>query len=745
MNENCHATSVPSRCAAPVRGFASCLQAICLAAVLLLAAGGAVRAEETAATSGATQLKIAEALSPSVVRVEYTLRYDEGDAPLSRGWNQRCPRCGNFHGDRVDPIVRDERPLERAGFLLTPTSVVSPHILVHPRFIESIAVTWRGHSIPARPAGYATEHRALLLELDEPIPGAEPLVFGADPEAPLFAASLAESGGQWNIGVQPFAETVLLREDGGARIGLPDGSAIVDAEGRVLGIAMAEEQAMNDQWHGSPADWEQVAAADMERRIEAHAATVEKLLPRVSLHFRSPRESSEDPFQSMYRGFGTDDSSPTEREAHGLLLPDGQILILANLSARDTARLERIRVHLPGQPPASASFVASLSDYGALLARLETPGPALSFAETPAEDPQGRLLLASHLEVRGEQLRAFHEPARVIEMRKGRRGALFPELAGNTADIFLFDLDSNLLALPIEIRERAVGQERRWRSSERVLTPAPLLAAVLADLDAHIDTANVPVDPEEELRLAWIGVELQPLDAGLARAYQVAGRTESGRTGALVTHVYPGSPAEAADIRSGDVLLLVNVEGLPRPFPVQIEEAMHREAFPWDEIDQVPDEYFHFLPQPWSSAENSFTRFLTDLGFGREVEIEGMRDGELLLYTLQIVEGPRHYQAAPEFRSEGFGLTVRELTYETRRFYQAADDGPGVIVARIEPGSPASTAGLKPFELITHIDDEPIFTVDRLQALEEQGGDLRLSVQRMHQLRIVVMRRVAGS
>jgi hypothetical protein len=294
------------------------------------------------------------------------------------------------------------------------------------------------------------------------------------------------------------------------------------------------------------------------------------------------------------------------------------------------------------------------------------------------------------------------------------------------------------------MRERVAGPERRWRSSERTLTPVHLLATALADLDTHADRANVPVDADEEGRLAWIGVELQPLDAGLARAYHVAGRTENGRTGALVTHVYSGSPADEADIRSGDVLLLVRVDDLPRPFPVHIQDESHQEPFPWEQIDQVHDEYYQFLPKPWASAENSFTRFLTDLGFDRQVEIEGMRNGELMPYTLNIVQGPHHYEAAPEFRSEELGVTVRELTYETRRFYQLEDDQPGLIVARIEPGSSASTAGLKPFELITHIDDEPVFTVDLLEALVASGGDLRLSVQRMHQSRIVVMRRATA-
>ena len=67
-----------------------------------------------------------------------------------------------------------------------------------------------------------------------------------------------------------------------------------------------------------------------------------------------------------------------------------------------------------------------------------------------------------------------------------------------------------------------------------------------------------------------------------------------------------------------------------------------------------------------------------------------------------------------------------------------------MMASSVEPGSSASTAGLKPFELSTHIDDEPAYTVDPLEALVASGGDLRLSVQRMHQSRIVFMRRATA-
>ena len=68
---------------------------------------------------------------------------------------------------------------------------------------------------------------------------------------------------------------------------------------------------------------------------------------------------------------------------------------------------------------------------------------------------------------------------------------------------------------------------------------------------SHIDPSNVPLTEQEESRLAWVGVELQPLNKELARANNVSKLTRDGQIGALVSYVYPGSPAEKAGVEVG--------------------------------------------------------------------------------------------------------------------------------------------------------------------------------------------------
>lgn len=693
------------------------------------------------------QTKIVEAVSPSIVRVEYTLRYDGTDAPVSRGWNRRCPSCGRYHGDRVEPMVKEERPLERAGFSISPTEIVTGHLLVHPRFIERIAVAFGEQTVEAKPSSYAVDAHAMVLELAEPLTGVRPLEFGAGLDESLFFVTLQESRGAWTTVVHPFGGQLLGREDGSLFWNGQTESVVVNSDGLAAGIAMREELPLDGSWAGVPSDWTAVGAGEFEERMDRHAGEVSRRFPRVTLHFRSPRE---EPGQDQYSyhgysPYGDDDDSATEREAVGVMLEDGRVLVLAALPPSVTARLERIRVHLPDRDAAvTAEFVASLTDYGALVAELNEPAESVGFSELPLATVQGRLLLSSVLEVRGEQLRVFHEPARIADLQKGRRGTLLPDLAGD-ADIFLFDLEGHLVALPIEVRDRTVGEERRWRSPDEILAPVSLIAEAVNNLEAHSDPANVPVDPEEEGRLAWVGVEIQPLDAGLARDLRVAGETNDGESGVLVTHVYSDSPAAEAGIEPGDVLLRVFADGLPRPYAVRLSgEGRYEQPFPWEQLDQIPDEYYSYLPPPWTSVANSFNRFLTNLGFDREVGIESMRDGELRRINLVVRRGPAHYEAAPQHRSDDYGLTVRELTFETRRFFQKEEDSPGLIIARIEPGSGASSGGLKPFEMITHINGDPVRSVDQFRDAADGSDELRLSVQRMHHGRIAVIRRSPG-
>ncbi len=102
-----------------------------------------------------------------------------------------------------------------------------------------------------------------------------------------------------------------------------------------------------------------------------------------------------------------------------------------------------------------------------------------------------------------------------------------------------------------------------------------------------------------------------------------------------------------------------------------------------------------------------------------------------------VVQGPASYDSAPKYKQEALGLTVRDMTYEVRRYMQKKEDDPGVVISKIELGSKASSAGLKPYEVITHVNDQPVNNVKDFQRLAKDQAELRLSVKRMSAGRIV--------
>jgi len=72
-----------------------------------------------------------------------------------------------------------------------------------------------------------------------------------------------------------------------------------------------------------------------------------------------------------------------------------------------------------------------------------------------------------------------------------------------------------------------------------------------------------------------------------------------------------------------------------------------------------------------------------------------------------------------------------------RRYMQKKDDEPGVVISKIELGSKGSVAGLKPYEVITHVNDKPVMNAKDFEAAAKDQTELRLSVKRMTAGRIV--------
>lgn len=668
----------------------------------------------------------ARALAPSFVRVELTLRHDQGEPPTTLAGR----------GD-YSSYITQERPVEVTGLLLAPDRVLVVDPEMHPRFVSKIEVVAGAARTGATVASMLTEVDGVILALEAPLAGARPLSFQPDRPGPYRAVYYGQESGAWTTIVGPTLEQTVVDQDGQTRKSAWVFAVVVDREDVPIGVTLAERvRADGRDWRGSPLTWPQVDHAGFEAERAATASTVDHGLLRVHLRLRSPKADGSRSFGRSSR----DAETETERNAVGLVAGPRQVIVLTTMDVTATSRLETIDLHLPDGTTVRARFVASYRHYGALLVEpaQDLPRP-LRVAAGPLRDRRGTLLYDAHLVLHGERRRLYVSQTRIGSVRQDWRRQWVVALWDGADGHFLFDREGALVAFPIE---RRLGEERsRWNNPRKVLLSSEYLAALVEDAAAHADPANVPVVAEAEDRLAWLGVETQDLNRDLARANGVSTFTQDGSTGALVSYVYDGSPAQRAGLKPGDVLL--RLHSPDRPAPISIGGSDDRGGFSFSSFfSEMGDDWegmAHVVSgqTPWPSVDSPLHRTLTKLGVGKPVRLEYAVDGEVRFADLVIEEGPPHFGSAPLWKSVPLGVTVRDLTYEVRRHYQLGPDVLGVVVSKVERGGRAAVAGLRALDLVLKVGDRAIPDVATFRSAVEAGGALRLTVKDRLKERVV--------
>jgi len=696
----------------------------------------------------AQQEAIIKATAQCAVAVEYTFQYHNGQSPYGAWGGQKCPVCGGYHGSAMESFLRDERPMITVGWVISRTQVIAPDIGTNPRFIKSIGVRCGGRLLEAKIAAISIDQKAVVLETGEPLSGATPLVFDPKRSGPYFVLTRVQADSVWTSTIQPMSTNLVLTDEGRRRIAVTDNSLIVDKAGAPVGLVMYNHVRPDDSWKGSPLNWPMVTRQRLDELISQTKTRVDAAILRADLSFRTSKNVAP---RSRYSRFSPDQDEVGNRlQAPALMLDQNRALVLASIKPAITARLERILIYPASGKPISARFLHSLSDYGCIVAELEKPltGAGLTLDKSNILDREAKLLIGTEILVQGDKRVAYYGAQRILDFNPGLRGRQMPYVAGSggyreqRAHEFLLDENGVLVAAPLVRREKLSFEERGYSiRGDPSLISAAELAEILADLPRTADAANVPLSPEQENRIAWMGIELQGLDRELARANGVSDLTSDGQSGALVTFVYPDSPAARAGIQNGWVLLRLHVSGQPKPLDVKVEDHFEGNPFPWDRLDEVTEDYFEQIPKPWPDLDNSFNRTLTDLGIGSKYQAEFFYDGKTDMRDFEVVVSPTHFDTAPKHRAAALGVTARELTFEARRYFQFKPGESGVIISKIDVGSKASTSGLKPYEIITHINDQPVQSVGEFQKLTAGQTELRLSVRRMakgRQVKIVL-------
>ena len=185
-----------------------------------------------------------------------------------------------------------------------------------------------------------------------------------------------------------------------------------------------------------------------------------------------------------------------------------------------------------------------------------------------------------------------------------------------------------------------------------------------------------------EVRRGRLGVTIQGITPELARSLNL-----SGMSGALVSDVEAGSPAETAGLKRGDVITALN--------GATVKES------------------------------NELRNEVAEMQPGSEAKLTIVRDGkeQVLTATLGELEGANRPESL-ERDAEGsakFGLSVEPLTAERARELEV-DAKSGVVVAGVEPGSRAADAGLRAGDVIEQVDRKPVSSIDALRSALNTGS-----------------------
>ncbi len=179
----------------------------------------------------------------------------------------------------------------------------------------------------------------------------------------------------------------------------------------------------------------------------------------------------------------------------------------------------------------------------------------------------------------------------------------------------------------------------------------------------------------------FLGVGLQDLDEALQKEFNA----EPG-TGALITEVQPGTPAQKAGLREYDVVSAVNGK----------------------KVEGVQD----------------LRLTVASMQPGAKVTLQLIREKKPLEISVQLGEKQEKSEvatAAPEADPDVLdGVTVADLEDASRQEFKIPPAIKGALVTAVEPDSIAAAAGIRPGDVIQEVKRRPITTADEAVKLSEE-------------------------
>jgi serine protease Do len=192
-----------------------------------------------------------------------------------------------------------------------------------------------------------------------------------------------------------------------------------------------------------------------------------------------------------------------------------------------------------------------------------------------------------------------------------------------------------------------------------------------------------------EVTRGWLGVAIQTVTPELAEALDVPEDTE----GVIVSDVQPDSPAASAGVQRGDVIVSVDDN------PVEEASSLRNRVA---------------LRQP-----------------GETVELEVIRDGDTQTLSVELgaIPGEADQPSVPGTdrqpeQDQLEGMKLAPITPEYRQQFRIPGEvDRGLVVAGLQPASPAAAMGLRPGDVILEVNRQKVGSIQDFSQAYEQTKD----------------------
>ena len=176
------------------------------------------------------------------------------------------------------------------------------------------------------------------------------------------------------------------------------------------------------------------------------------------------------------------------------------------------------------------------------------------------------------------------------------------------------------------------------------------------------------------------------------------------REGVFIHEVYPGTPAEKAGLEKRDVIISLNGEKMKN--------------------------------------ENEFLLKVGDLPPGEKIRLGIIHDGKIKTLTLTLADRDKIVSNFPGNTADWRGIHVVDITSSWAEEHGLGDIDRGVIIVKIDQGSPASEADLRKDDVIVEINETQVDNIDDF--LKIKKGNEEESRNRKKPILVYRLRKLAN-